>query len=220
MNLFEQHIENIKQEAAEAAAKVEYFKTTEKVEVKNYPYGRLRTSAFFGLEHRPGKGFRTTFQTINPKTGKLNKVKYSTYGPLRIMQQDHTGRIDYIYAQWYDDKDKRNFLSLLDQHFRLFTAEQIEDLALYIIAMTKVDFRSILTYCVKPENHTAAIEILKEAYKEPLKILVDIAKNKVNRFGEVLNKLDFEKIRSVETPDYSPFKTTEFMIIGDNKSEY
>lgn len=50
-----------------------------KHEVSSYPYGRLRTHAYFSVEFKPKFGFRSVFQTINPKTGKLNAPKKGTY---------------------------------------------------------------------------------------------------------------------------------------------
>jgi len=46
----------------------------------NYPYGSLRTEARFSIEFKPKFGFRHVFQTINPKTGRLNNPKTSSYG--------------------------------------------------------------------------------------------------------------------------------------------
>lgn len=51
----------------------------EKQSTDNYPYGRLRTTAYFSIEFVPGKGFRHVFQTVNPKNGRLNAEKKSTY---------------------------------------------------------------------------------------------------------------------------------------------
>lgn len=48
-------------------------------EVTSYPYGRLRTSAFFSIEFVEKKGFRAVFQTINPKNGRHNAPKKNTY---------------------------------------------------------------------------------------------------------------------------------------------
>jgi hypothetical protein len=56
-----------------------YYHTTKKAIVDSYPYGRLRATAFFSLEFKKGKGFRSVFQTINPKNNRLNAPKYSTY---------------------------------------------------------------------------------------------------------------------------------------------
>lgn len=48
-------------------------------EVPSYPYGRLRCKAFFSIEFKKGFGFRSVFQTINPKNDRLNAPKYGTY---------------------------------------------------------------------------------------------------------------------------------------------
>lgn len=55
------------------------FKTDEKITVENYPYGRLQCKATFSLEFKEAKGYRTVRQTINPKTGRINNPKKSTY---------------------------------------------------------------------------------------------------------------------------------------------
>ena len=62
--------------------------------VKDYPYGfKLRTSIRYWLEKKPGKGFRFVSQTMNPKTGKWNAPKPSTYtewaGAMFLDDQDH-----------------------------------------------------------------------------------------------------------------------------------
>jgi hypothetical protein len=50
-------------------------------EVHDYPYGSLRCTAFFSTEFVLKKGFRHVFQTINPKTKRLNAPKKSVYSP-------------------------------------------------------------------------------------------------------------------------------------------
>jgi hypothetical protein len=48
--------------------------------VADYPYGfTTRTQARYWLEHKPKKGWRLVFQTLNPKTERWNKPKASTY---------------------------------------------------------------------------------------------------------------------------------------------
>jgi len=132
-------------EAAEIEAATKYFKTNEIATSTNYPYGRLRTTAYFGTEFKPGKGYRTTFQTVNPKTGRINKVKKSTYSHFIVMKQDlKTGFISYDYGTWYDKESNIKLLNMLSKHHNLLTAEQIEDMSLFIISMLKVDFKSTL----------------------------------------------------------------------------
>ena len=69
-------------------ANYEVLDSNVKYEVDNYPYGRLRTKAYFSIEHSPSKGFRTVFQTINPKTGILNKESKSTYGDMYVILKE------------------------------------------------------------------------------------------------------------------------------------
>jgi hypothetical protein len=48
--------------------------------VADYPYGfRLRTQIRYWLEQAPKKGFRFVSQTMNPKNGRWNAPKKSTY---------------------------------------------------------------------------------------------------------------------------------------------
>lgn len=48
--------------------------------VPDYPYGfRERTQIRYWLEAKPKKGWRFVSQTMNPKTGRWNKPKASTY---------------------------------------------------------------------------------------------------------------------------------------------
>jgi hypothetical protein len=50
--------------------------------VDSYPYGRLRCRIWFWLESDPKKGFRFVSQTENPKNGRMNAPKKSTYSKM------------------------------------------------------------------------------------------------------------------------------------------
>ena len=68
-----------------------------KHEVKDYPYGRLRTSMFFNVEFNPKRGYRSVRQTINPKTGRLNNPKKSTYSTYMLLYKDlSTGYLNFM----------------------------------------------------------------------------------------------------------------------------
>jgi hypothetical protein len=54
-------------------------------EIKDYPYGRLRTSMFVWVESEPKKGDRVCRMTINPKNGIKNTPKKSTYSTLYVL---------------------------------------------------------------------------------------------------------------------------------------
>jgi hypothetical protein len=53
--------------------------------VDDYPYGRLRTQIRYWIESKPKHGDRLMAQTKNPKTGRWNKPKASTYAPVKVM---------------------------------------------------------------------------------------------------------------------------------------
>ena len=71
--------------------------TNQKIEVENYPYGyTLKTTLFDTMEFNPKKGYRHITQTINPKNGRLNAPKKSTYAPLKVRYYDEIGHIKTI----------------------------------------------------------------------------------------------------------------------------
>lgn len=74
---------------------VTVFNTGAKLETDNYPYGSLKATAYFSVEYNGNKGARTTFQTINPKTGRLNKPKHSTYSRVILPMQLSNGHFDF-----------------------------------------------------------------------------------------------------------------------------
>lgn len=78
----------------------------ESVTVDNYPYGfNLRTSITYSVERKPGNGMRSVSQTVNPKTGKPNKPKHSTYSAfVRLYEDTETGYIHFFHYNPYDAK--------------------------------------------------------------------------------------------------------------------
>lgn len=75
-------------------------------EVKDYPYGfRLRTSIFYWIESKAGKGDRFCTYTINPKNGKPNAPKCSTYNTFMYMYLDDKGHVAHGCIDAYD-RDK------------------------------------------------------------------------------------------------------------------
>jgi hypothetical protein len=83
----------------------------------DYPYGRLRCTATFGVEFKANKGTRTCFQTINPKTGRENAVKHSTYSHLIIPVQAENGHYEYMH---FDAGGRRSMV----RTFKFFANEQ------------------------------------------------------------------------------------------------
>ena len=66
----------------------------------DYPYGFiLRTEMHYFVEQNK-KGWRAVTQSLNPKTGKMNKPKQGTYHPLPIYVavNDENGYFEFVYV--------------------------------------------------------------------------------------------------------------------------
>ncbi|OGS01167.1 MAG: hypothetical protein A2V88_08785 [Elusimicrobia bacterium RBG_16_66_12] len=62
--------------------------------VDDYPYGfRLRTSIRYWIETKQAQGQRFVSQTLNPKTGRWNKLKAGTYSAITVMFADNEGHV-------------------------------------------------------------------------------------------------------------------------------
>lgn len=85
------------------------FETAHKV--SNYPYGfKLRTDIYFWIETTPNKGDRFCSVTVDPKTGKLNKPKKSTYSDFMYLYEDAIGHVHHGVIHIYHlDKIKSQF---------------------------------------------------------------------------------------------------------------
>lgn len=77
----------------------------EPLRVKDYPYGfRLRTTILYWVESNKN-GQRFVSQTINPKTGGLNKPKASTYTGLIIVCKDEKDHVVYDSIHSTDNEE-------------------------------------------------------------------------------------------------------------------
>lgn len=97
-----------------------------KIEVKNYPYGfKLRCTLFDYLEFDPKKGFRHCTQTIDPRNGRQNKPKKSTY--YRIMLR-YFNNDDHIKTLAFNLESFRNIndaMEVINENFSMFPQNQI-----------------------------------------------------------------------------------------------
>ena len=101
--------------------------TSAKIEIPNYPYGfRLKTTKFDSIEFNKSHGFRYVSQTINPKTGRENKPKKSTYYPIACLyRNEENGHIDFYALSPNGHKSLNEAIEFMQVNFSLFTPEQI-----------------------------------------------------------------------------------------------
>lgn len=73
--------------------------------VADYPYGyTTRTSIRYWVETKGKHGQRFVSQTLNPKTGKWNKAKASTYRPVIVIGLNEEDHIQYAATSYYDNE--------------------------------------------------------------------------------------------------------------------
>jgi len=65
-------------------------------ETDDYPYGRFRTTARWWVDKKGNKA-RVGRTTVNPKNGRVNKPKYTTYGAAAKLGVGADGRV-YIFV--------------------------------------------------------------------------------------------------------------------------
>lgn len=177
------------------------FASTEKLETNDYPYGRLRATAFFSVEHNGRKGMRTVFQTINPKNGQLNKPKHSTYSTVILPMQKLNGHFEYCgYIDFNGTDEINKGLQFMADFHELFTPEQIKDIALTALAMSKVNVKAMCIYA------GSTWEDLKPLVTNSVETLVKIANTGENLWASAM--LDEEAIEATKKPNYNPFKQT------------
>jgi hypothetical protein len=171
--------------------------TTKKIEVKNYPYGSLRTSMFFSVEFKSGKGYRSVTQSINPKTGKMNKPHYSTYHQI-ILLDETDGFCKFVGKEFYKIRDLNALCQWISQNWALFTTEQHRDLYLRLGGFMKLELHTTVVYC------GADVENVKPLLKPTLDIAIQGLKNPdIDLFSTV--NVDTEALDKTRVEGYQPF---------------
>jgi hypothetical protein len=179
---------------------VTVYNTGAKLETDSYPYGRLKCTAYFSVEYNGSKGARTTFQTINPKTGRLNNPKHSTYYRVILPMQDASGFISFCgYLDFNGTEAINTGLQFMADFYELFTEEQIKGIACDLIAMSKINSKAMVIYA------GSAWEALKPLVTDSLQTLVKIANEGSNLFAACI--LDEDAIEATKQPNYNPFVT-------------
>jgi hypothetical protein len=79
----------------------------------DYPYGRLRCEITFAIEFKKDKGYRFVTQTRNPKTGRLNNPKLSTYAHFMTMYKDENGHIKHHEFNFFGYNDIQKFIEFI-----------------------------------------------------------------------------------------------------------
>ena len=176
-----------------------FFPTSHKDTVDNYPYGRLQCTRSQWVEFKSGKGFRHVTQTVNPKTGRLNAPKASTYIDVMVLcLEEETGYLKPYSFRWYDLEKLNERTEWLEANVGLFTGEQLQEIYAQIVNFLKVTMHASVTYC------GSDFEELKPLFKAAIDAAVKGLQCGGNTFGQI--KVNAEAVKGVELPDFKPFK--------------
>ena len=183
-----------------------FIKTSEKIEINDYPYGfKLRCTMFDYIEFDAKKGYRHCTQTINPKNDRLNNPKKSTYYTLMLRYYNELGHIKTACFDFNGDESINKGIKFVNENFELFTVEELKYLYSVIYASALNDMRATAIYC------GSDIEALKLIYTPFLEICKQALKQPETNFFNLLN-LDTEAINKTKVPNFNPFKVREYTI--------
>ena len=176
-----------------------FIPTFEKVTVSDYPYGRLRCTLYNSIDFDHKKGYRHVTQTVNPKTNRINNPKKSTYSNLIVRYYEpETNHIKSLHFSFNGDKEINRAVKFIGENFSLFTEKEISYFYTEFVGMSILSVKASVIYCgakfedVKP-IYDPFIERMKYGMKNPTENVFDIF-------------IDIEKVKSVEVPDYQPFR--------------
>lgn len=160
-------------------------------EAKDYPYGRLRTSMFYSLDFHPKKGFRAVTQSLNPKTGRMNKPHPGTYSFFKFMYENtENGHFEFGgFSSYGGFKDIRNVSKFIAENFEALqlTREQVQSICGHLFTL----MRGNTSYSAI-ENKDALLELVKPT----VELFVKGINTGNNIFAEV--KLDVEAIEKLK----------------------
>ncbi len=176
---------------------VEVFNTGAILETDKYPYGRLVSTAYFSVDSNK-KGMRTTFQTINPKNGRLNKPKHSTYYQAILPMKKENGHYEYCgYLDFNGTEAINRGLQFMSDLYELFGDEEIKRIAAYALAMSKINTQAMVAFA------GSNFEDIKPLIEKSVNTLIEICNTGQNLFEQC--KIDLKAMEATKKPNYNPF---------------
>lgn len=181
-----------------------FFPTSEKIQVEGYPYGRLKTTVWFWIEFKKGFGFRSMLQSKDPKTGRMNKPKASTYYPAMVLKKDSdTGHVKSVCLDFNGDDEMTRALGFMAEHFDLFTAEQIHEIFTTVVTMHRVTMKANVVYCGVTDT-----DALIAVFDPAVTAAVHGFKTGENVFSQCLP--DYAAVKALTDPNYNPFTVRHY----------
>ena len=132
--------------------------------VDDYPYGYTqRTQIRYWLETTKN-GDRFCSQTLNPKTGRWNKPKKSTYSDVGMMYRYENGHVKWTGVHtWSDEEFLSRFVELVGDHLTLAQRNKLARIKGVRKAFEGVTYEIVETTHWTPEQRAEADAKQKEA---------------------------------------------------------
>jgi len=182
-------------------------------EIKDYPFGRHRTTGTAFLEFSPKKGFRFVRQLRDPKTGRLCAPKKSTYHEIALPIINENGYFSYANFDLNRTiEEVPTVYKAISANWHLWTNDQQDYILRMVLMYSKVAIRAAYEYSgLNPSNNVELSEVL------PIfETVIKRAKEGLNRSNE--NPLRncspnielYQSLLKRVPENYSPFKVTHY----------
>jgi hypothetical protein len=172
--------------------------------VENYPYGfKERTTMYYWIETKAGKGDRLVTATINPKNGKLNKPKASTYSTFLVLYLNENGHVKQTGVSFYEVAKNQAIFDFLLKEVKIENISKVQQEN--IRAAFKSHWYAHLYY--------NSVKYTQESHAEYIKAMNEhLAHIKTADFAQINN---LPPLPEETKPDGKlEFKVTEYSIIG------
>jgi len=174
------------------------IKTSEKVEVLDYPWGfRLRTTLYNFIEFDKKKGYRLCTQTIDPKTGRLCAPKKSTYYRLIVRYYNEDGHIKALYFSFNGVEEINKAAKFISENIELFDNNELQYFYSELRMFAIVSLKAMVVYC------GSKFEDVKPLFNPFIELCEKGLSDGRNYFNEL--HLDYEAIEATKDVNYKPF---------------
>jgi len=182
-------------------------------EIKDYPFGRHRTTGTAFLEFNPKKGFRFVRQLRDPKTGRLCAPKKSTYYEIALPIINENGHFNFTN---FDLNRKIEELPGVYKNiadcWHLWNREEQKYILMYALMMVKVKIQAEHVYSGLNETNGVQLNELLPVFEPAIQTLKnglkDLSSNPLKNCSFDLN-LYHDLLKRVPE-NYSPFKVTHY----------
>lgn len=177
------------------------IKTDEVVTIEDYPYGfKLRCTLIDSMEFNPKKGYRHVTQTTDPRTGRKNAPKKSTYSTISFRFYNENGHIKQVFFDLNGDESINKATAFLFEHFDILSPDEVRYMYSMLSMMSLISCKASVIYCGSKADD------IKLLYGDFWATCKKGIQDGLNHFDSLV--LDCGAIDATQDPNFNPFTTT------------